>query len=242
MLYWQGKQFAEKGGEAMPVILIVEDDVGLSQGVALSLARPEYRFLQAATLAAAREAFAAHAVDLVLLDVGLPDGSGLTFCRELRAVSRVPILFLTANDAEYDEVAGFSAGGDDYITKPFRLSALRARVEAALRRAEGAEGARYAFGDLSFDFDALAFAKAGRPLTLSPTEQRLLRALVSRRGEPVPRETLLREAWDGGGYYDENTLTVAVRRLRAKLEDDPRSPRYLHTVYGGGYVWRAENG
>ena len=226
----------------MPTILIVEDDTGLSQGVALSLARPEYHFLQAATLAEARAAFAAHAVDLVLLDVGLPDGSGLTLCRELRADSRVPILFLTANDAEYDEVAGFAAGGDDYITKPFRLSALRARVEAALRRVTGAEGARYRFGDLSLDFDTLTFTKGGRPLSLSPTEQRLLRALIVRRGETVPRETLLREVWDSDAYFDENTLTVAVRRLRAKLEDDPKAPGFLRTVYGGGYAWRTRDG
>lgn len=218
-------------------IMIVEDDEGLSRGVALSLARPEYRFFECATLAQARQAFEQHAISLVLLDVGLPDGSGLTLCRELRAASDVPILFLTANDAEYDEVAGFAAGGDDYITKPFRLTALRARVENALRRAHGGGAALYRFGDVSLDFGRLQFSKGGRPLALSPSEQRLLRLLLDRRGETVTRDALRGAAWDGGAFVDDNTLTAAMRRLRAKIGDDPKNPRFLRTVYGEGYCF-----
>ena len=222
----------------MPVnILIVEDDQGLSHGIALSLSRPEYRFFECATLAEARRAFAQHAFELVLLDVGLPDGSGLDLCRALRAVSDVPILFLTANDEEYGEVAGFSAGGDDYIIKPFRLTALRARVEAALRRARGANPAIYRFGGVTLDFGGLQFTRDGRPLALSPVEQRLLRLLLERRGETVTRDALRGAAWDGGAGVDDNTLTAAMRRLRAKLGDDPKNPRWLCTVYGEGYCF-----
>lgn len=221
----------------MQYIMIVEDDDGLSQGIALCLQRADYTFLSCRTVADARAVFGTHAVDLVLLDIGLPDGSGLAFCRELRTRSAVPILFLTANDAEYDEVAGFSAGGDDYIVKPFRLTVLRARVEAALRRAPAHADAVFSAGELRFDFERLAFTRAGQPLSLSQTEQRMLRLLLERRGETVARELLLRQVWDGGEWVDENTLTVAVRRLRAKLEADPRHPQYLQTVYGEGYCW-----
>lgn len=221
----------------MPCIMIVEDDVGLSQGIALCLKREAYRFVHCATLAEARMQFAAHTIDLILLDVGLPDGNGLALCAELRAQSTIPILFLTANDAEHDEVAGFLAGGDDYITKPFRLTVLRARVDAALRRIEMGQTSIFNVGGFQFDFEHLTFSKQGKPLVLSISEQKLLRLLISRRGETVQREQLQQALWESGAYVDENTLTVAIRRLRTKLEDDPKHPMYLQTVYGVGYRW-----
>ena len=222
----------------MARILIVEDDRGLSRGIALSLAGPDHTFAACGSLGEARAALAAGAFDLILLDVGLPDGSGLDLCREVRKASPTPILFLTANDTELDEVAGLEAGGDDYLAKPFSLAVLRARVAALLRRSAPQPGQVYRAGGLELDFGGMVFKKNGELLSLSKTEQRLLRLLVENRGRTLSRETLLDRVWDGGEFVDENTLSVAVRRLRAKVEEDPRAPRFIGTVYGLGYTWK----
>lgn len=222
----------------MEQLLIVEDDSGLSHGIALSLAGEDRRFTICGNLSEARKALAAQTFDLILLDVGLPDGSGLELCREIRRREQVPILFLTANDTELDEVAGLEAGGDDYLTKPFRLAVLRARVAALLRRSAVHGGLLYRTGELELDFDGMVFLKKGQPLSLSKTEQRLLRLLVENRGQTLSRELLLDRVWDGGEFVDENSLSVAVRRLRGKLEDDPKNPIHVETIYGLGYCWR----
>ncbi|WP_418666669.1 response regulator transcription factor [Allofournierella sp.] len=225
----------------MKRILLVEDDEALGQGIALSFEGQGFDFCSCSRLAEARNALQQGTFDLILLDLGLPDGSGLALCRELRARGdATPVLFLTANDAEYSEVTALEAGGDDYITKPFSLAVLRARVAAALRRGEAkGEAPVYELGPFRFDFSALHFEAAGREITLSVTEQRLLRLLVANRGRTLPREVLLEQVWNGGEFVDENTLTVTVRRLRAKLEAGSKAPAYIQTVYGVGYRWEA---
>jgi DNA-binding response OmpR family regulator len=218
----------------LPEILLVEDDAALAKGVARAIAAEGRHITICGTLGAARRALERPA-DLILLDIGLPDGNGLTLCKELRLTSRMPVIFLTANDTEEDEIAGFCAGGDDYITKPFRLSVLRARVDAALRRA-GCEDVLLIDG-FRFDFAHADFSRDGKQISLSRSEQKLLYALVSARGRIVPRETLLDRIWtDGLEYVDENALSVTVRRLRQKL-----GKAYIQTVYGVGYRWENAN-
>lgn len=219
----------------MPHILLLEDDAALADGIALAL-KASGRVVACADLAAARQALAAQHFDLLLLDVNLPDGSGLDLCREVRRTSSVPILFLTARDAEYDEVSGLEAGADDYIVKPFRLAVLRARVGAALRRSVQ-PAAVIQTNDLMLDFSRQIFTRGGQPLTLSRTEQRLLRILIDNAGRTLSRALLLEQVWDGGEFVDENTLSVTIRRLRQKIESDPKNPVCLRTVYGIGYVW-----
>ena len=221
----------------MERILIAEDDTALRNGIALALKQEGRQVDVCPDLNSARAFLAAQEVDLLLLDINLPDGSGLDFCRELRQHSSLPVLFLTANDTELDEVMGLEAGGDDYITKPFSLAVLRARVDAALRRGH-APTQVFTCGDLRFDFGQLMFTKAGQELSLSKTEQRLLRLLVENRDRTLTRERLLDAVWDGGEFVDENALSVAVGRLRGKVEDDPKHPDHIQTVYGLGYVWR----
>lgn len=214
----------------MPEILLVEDDAALAKGVARAIAGEGRHITICGTARDARRALE-QPVDLVLLDVGLPDGSGLELCREVRLSRSAPVIFLTANDTEADEIAGFAAGGDDYIAKPFSLSVLRARVDAMLRRA-GGEDVVLADG-FRFDFGHAEFSRDGQPFTLSRSEQRLLRALLAERGRIVPRETLVDRIWtDGMEYVDENALSVTVRRLRQKL-----GKTYIQTVYGVGYRW-----
>ena len=232
---WYHIDSERKGGGDVHRILIVEDDQALCQGIALALDNGEDRLTACHSLAEARAMRAETGFDLAILDVNLTDGSGLDLLRDIRRTSSLPVLLLTANDLETDVVTGLELGADDYVTKPFSLMILRARVRALLRRQR--PGA-VTVGPFVFDFEAMTFTRDGRPVELSRTEQRLLRALVENRGHTVTREALLERLWaDGADFVEENALSVTVRRLRAKLENDPSHPRYIRTVYGLGYTW-----
>lgn len=224
----------------MKRILIVEDDRALGDGLCLALRSPEAEAALCRSLSAARSALAAESFDLLVLDVSLPDGSGLDFLRKYRGGGgRLPVILLTANDLETDVVAGLESGADDYVTKPFSLAVLRARVNAQLRR-NGEAGGPLLLDGFSFDFERMEFRRDGRLVELSKTEQKLLRLLVENRGRTLPRELLVDRVWTGGAeYVDENALSVTVKRLRGKLEETPSKPRYLRTVYGIGYTWSA---
>lgn len=221
----------------MQKILLLEDDTALGGGIQLALENPSVQIRLCRTLAQGKEEAARNAYDLLILDVNLPDGSGLELLRQVRQGSAVPVILLTANDLEMDIVTGLESGADDYITKPFSLAVLRARVNAQLRRGTG-KPAYFKLDDFTFDFDAMEFRKNGQSMDLSKTEQKLLRFLVENRGQTLSRATLVDRIWtDGAEYVDENALSVTVKRLRGKLEDDPSSPKYLKTVYGIGYTW-----
>ena len=217
----------------MSRILLLEDDEALGRGIRMALETPGCTVAHCGTRRQAAELLRRAAFDLLILDINLPDGSGLELLRELRqSGSLTPAILLTANDLELDEVTGLEAGADDYITKPFSLAVFRARVNARLRRGAPANRDRVELGGFVFDFARLTFFKEGVPIDLSKTEQRLLRLLVENRGRTLPRQLLLEKVWDGGEFVDENALSVAVRRLRAKLGDAP-----IKTVYGIGYTW-----
>ena len=221
----------------MKDLLIVEDDRALGEGIRLALQAPELRLQLCHTLAEAGSLAARQPFDLLILDINLPDGNGLDFLRALRREHAVPVILLTANDLETDIVAGLELGADDYITKPFSLAVLRARVNAQLRRGTPA-AARYEAEGLSLDFDRMEFQRDGQPVELSKTEQKLLRLLVENRGRTLTRAQLVDRIWtDGAAYVDENALSVTVKRLRDKLEEIPSKPRYIKTVYGLGYTW-----
>ena len=224
----------------MKSILIAEDDRALGDGLCLALKDPALELTLCRTLSAARSALEAGGFDLLILDVNLPDGNGLDFLRRLRAgANPVPVILLTANDMETDIVAGLESGADDYVTKPFSLAVLRARVNAQLRRDRGAvPSGPLVLDGFSFDFERMEFRRDGRSVDLSKTEQKLLRILVENRGRTLPRELLVDRVWtDGAEYVDENALSVTVKRLRGKLEETPSKPKYLKTVYGIGYTW-----
>ena len=216
----------------MDDILIVEDDQALSQGIRLGLEGEGRRFVQASTLAHGERALEERVFSLVVLDLNLPDGSGLELLRRLRTHSALPVLILTANDLELDQVTGLELGADDYVTKPFSLAVLR--VNNLLRRAHS-HSAVLELPPFTFDFQKMAYTRNGVPLELSRTEQRLLRLLAEHRGQTLSRARLLEQVWDGGEFVDENALSVAVKRLRSKLTDAP-----IRTIYGVGYVWAVE--
>ncbi len=223
----------------MKHILLLEDDTTLGQGVRFALENNGIQVELCTALSQAQSILPGKDFDLLILDVSLPDGSGLDLLRDVRRChSSVPVILLTVNDLETDIVMGLESGADDYITKPFSLAVLRARVNAQLRRNLPVQTAKAETDGFSFDFEWMEFRKNGQLIELSKTEQRLLRILVENRGRVLSRETLLERVWPGGAQYvEENALSVTVKRLRDKLEDTPARPRFLKTVYGIGYTW-----
>ena len=222
----------------MKHILLLEDDAALGRGICLALNSGETDVTLCDTLAQGRQAFARNVFDLLILDVNLPDGSGLNLLREARLTGAVPIILLTANDLETDIVTGLESGADDYITKPFSLAVLRARVNAQLRRSTPMRTQAVELEGFFFGFEQMEFRKNGRNVELSKTEQKLLRVLVENRGQVLSRDKLLDRVWsDGAEYVDPNALSVTIKRLRDKLEDTPSKPRFIKTVYGIGYTW-----
>ena len=226
----------------MERIFLLEDDEALGRGITMALEGPERAVFRSGTLAEAEEILSRERFSLLILDVNLPDGSGLELLKQLRQRGdSVPVILLTANDLELDIVAGLELGADDYITKPFSLAVLRARVNTQLRRGGTAQPERLELGGFLFDFGRMSFTKEGVPVELSKREQQLLRLLVENRGQTLTRAALVDRIWtDGAEYVDENALSVTVKRLRDKLEDTPSRPRYIKTVYGLGYTWAVD--
>lgn len=223
----------------MHSILIVEDDRALSDGVCIALKSTDIELKQCYTLEQAQTICYEQKFDLVILDINLPDGNGLDFLKSFKRDYSTPIILLTANDMETDIVLGLEKGADDYITKPFSLAILRARVNARLRNLTLSE--QIVIDNFLFDFDKMKFLKNKRPIELSKTEQKLLRVLIKNRGLTISRSDLIDKVWTGDSeYVDENALSVTIKRLRDKLEDISSKPKYIKTVYGIGYMWAVE--
>ncbi len=215
-------------------ILIIEDDCALAEALCRALSSDACSCVCCDSIQQAR-AMLPNDISLILLDINLPDGSGLDFLRELKQSFPLPVILLTAKDMEIDIVTGLELGADDYITKPFSLAVLRARVNTQLRRLEQQPAYIVRCGAYLFDFDRMEYFVQGNPVELSKTEQKLLRLLVENSGITLTRGQLIDRIWtDGAEYVDENTLSVCVKRLRDKLH----ASHCIKTVYGIGYVWR----
>ena len=219
-------------------ILIVEDDMTLNAGLCKALQQEDREIISCECLRAAREQLALGAPDFVLLDVNLPDGNGIELLKEIKEQKAgLPVILLTANDTDRDIVQGLETGADDYITKPFSLSVLRARVNTQLRKISGQTGGKnekFFDGSYSFDFDKMIFTHDGKQADLSRTEQKLLYYLTQNAPNTTTRDFLIDRLWsDGEEYVDENALSVTVKRLRDKLSLGNK----IKTVYGIGYAW-----
>ena len=227
----------------MARLLLLEDDQSLIDGLVYALTKEGFALDVAMTVREARAQLAVQAYDLLLLDQTLPDGSGLALCEEVRAGdSAVPIIFLTAMDEEIQVIRALDAGGDDYITKPFKLGELCSRIRAQLRRSgmlRQQEQEPVSEGTVRIE-GGRAY-RAGEPLELTATELRLLACFLRNRGQVLTREQLLAALWDeDANFVDDNTLSVYIRRLREKVERDPSAPQHLRTVRGLGYEWRED--
>jgi two-component system KDP operon response regulator KdpE len=226
--------------EAALRILVVDDEPAIRRFLRASLASHATVF-EAATGREALSAVPAHRPDLVILDLGLPDIDGVEVTRLLREWSRIPIVILSVRGSEHDKIAALDAGADDYLTKPFGVGELLARVRVAIRHAQpGPSEPVFAVGGLVVDRARRLVTLDGRDAGLTPTEYDLLKALVSHAGRVLTHRQLVREVWGGDYEADAHTLRVNISNLRRKIEPDPARPRYLVTEPGVGYRLRDE--
>lgn len=223
----------------MSNILLVEDDESLNRGISFKLKKEGYNVFEVASLEGARKIIDNENIDLIILDVNLPDGNGFEFCSEIRKKNNVLIIFLTVCDQEVDMVTGYDVGGDDYITKPFSLMVLMLKVKAVLRRKKNEKSKKIiSSGDIVFYDEELKVFKNDKELSLSKTELKLLKYLMCNYKQIITKEQLLNELWDvDGNFINENTLAVNIRRLREKIEENPSKPKYIKNIRGIGYTW-----
>ncbi len=225
--------------ETAPVVLLVEDDPHIRRFVRASLEAEGWRVFEAETARQGLADAATRRPDLVIADLGLPDGDGSELIRELRGWSQVPVIVLSARSDEHDKVRALDAGADDYIEKPFGVSELLARVRAHMRRQQGARGSEAAttvmLGDVEIDRAARIVKKGGVAVHLTPIEYRLLGVLVANAGRVLTHRHLLREVWGPSHIEHNHYLRVFMGNLRHKLEDDPAQPKMLVTETGVGY-------
>ncbi len=228
----------------MSRLLLVEDDLSLVDGLTYSLKKNGFEVEVVHTV---REAVSSISMldkyDLIILDVTLPDGTGFEICEKIRKQNQaIPIIFLTASDEEVNIIRGLDSGGDDYMTKPFRLGELCSRIRALLRRTKKENEQLkniLSQGDITIDLMGCRVSLRGKVLELTSAEYRLLCLLVENAGKVVSRDYILNELWDGtGNFVDDNTLSVYIRRLREKVETDASHPKHLITVRGFGYQWK----
>ena len=226
--------------KSMSNILLLEDDLSLINGLSFAFKKQGFELNIARTLKEAEELWTDGKYDLLVLDVSLPDGSGFEFCKRVRLTSKVPIIFLTASDEETSIIMGLDIGGDDYITKPFKLGVLVSRINALLRRANSFQAA-----DTELQSNGIKVLllqgqvfKNGELLDLTAAEYKLLCLFMRNPSMVLTKGQILDKLWDcDGNYIDSSTLTVYMRRLRMKIEDNPSEPQMLLTVRGMGYKW-----
>ena len=224
----------------MSRLLLLEDDQSLIYGLSFSFKKQGFNADIARTISEALDLWAENEYELLILDVSLPDGSGFEFCRKVRENSDVPIIFLTASDEETSVIMGLDIGGDDYITKPFKLSILISRINALLRRTE-----KYKSNSQQVEsngikihlLEGIAY-KNENALDLTSGEYKLLCFLMENPNIVLSKDQILEKLWDiNGNYIDNNSVTVYIRRLRVKIEDNPSQPKMIQTIRGLGYKW-----
>lgn len=224
----------------MSKILLLEDDLSLVNGLTFAFQKQGYELDVAQTIVEANTLWADGKYDLLVLDVSLPDGTGFEFCKKVRQVSKVPIIFLTASDEEMNIIMGLDIGGDDYITKPFKLGVLVSRINALLRRTKdfGSVGTELQSNGIKVLLLQGQAFKNGELLDLTTAEYKLLCLFMKNPNMVLTKEQILDKLWDcEGNYIDSSTLTVYMRRLRMKIEDNPSEPQMLLTVRRMGYKW-----
>lgn len=225
----------------MNQILLLEDEENLNRGISLKLEKEGYRVFSACGTGEGMELFRLNAIDLVICDITLEDGNGLDFCREIRKISQVHFIFLTALDQEMDVVMGYEAGADDYMVKPFSLAVLISKVNAIFKRMSGSAEEKIVSGDVVYLKNEMKVLVRGEETSLTKNELRLLFILMEHPKQILSQNQLLEQMFDiNGEFVDKNTIAVNIRRLREKIEDDPSDPVYIRNVRGIGYLWDKE--
>ncbi len=225
----------------MERILVAEDDQALRSGIVYTLKKEGYETATAGNIKEIKEALDGP-IDAVLLDISLPDGDSRTFLEMIRDSLDVPVIFLTARNTERDMIWGFDAGADDYVTKPFSIPLLLRRLRVVLRRNRKEDSHIYRSGELSYDFRSKILTRNGDGIALSRTEIKILEILIQNRGQVLTWEIMLEKIWDiDGNFVDKNTLSVNIARLRSKIEEDRKNPKWIQTIFGIGYKWSDED-
>jgi len=220
----------------MADIFLLEDDRILSKGISIALGKDNHNVTSVYSFIDALNQYQKQNYDLFLLDINLPDGNGMHFCRHLRETSETPVIFLTAKDTEEEMLAGFGAGCDDYIAKPFSVEVLRKKVQSVLKRSGKEDHKKFRYKNLEIDTDKCLAVLHHENIHLTLTEYRLLEYLVRNKGRVVTKEMLLENIWDiHGDFVDDNTVRVNINRLRQKLHDEKQE--YIITVFGMGYTF-----
>ncbi len=218
-------------------LLIIEDDADLREGLNFSFAGDGYEVSDVESKREGLQEIKKGIYDLVLLDCNLPDGTGFELCKEVRRFSTVPIIMLTARDTEMDEIKALDLGVDDYLSKPFSLGVLKARMKRILN--ERTETTILRSGNIMIDKSTCKVYKNGDEIVLSKLEYRLLMYLVENKNHVLSKEQILSRIWDSDGkYVDSNTVSVNISRLRTKIESDASSPKFIKTIHGVGYIWK----
>jgi DNA-binding response OmpR family regulator len=221
----------------MENILIIEDDRILNRGVSFALKKEGYRVISKFNISEGKEYIMENDIDFLLLDINLPDGSGLDLCEQLNNKINFPIVFFTANDTEEDMIKGFEKGCDDYIVKPFSMDVLKLKINAILKRSVEIEKWIFKYKDLKIDFESRKVFIKDKEVNLTGTEYKLLELLSKNKGRAVTKEIILEKLWDSNrNYVDENAISVNIRRLRRKIEEDAKNPHYIITLFGIGYI------
>jgi len=223
----------------MKKVLLIEDDVSLNRGIQIALTKENYEVAVIDSISGAYEAVKYGKFDLIILDVSLPDGNGFDFCIEFRKTSDVPIIFLTAQDSELDITTGLDIGGDDYITKPFRVKELLSRVNAIMRRSgSNNEYNKLQSKEIILNIKDMRLTKNNIVIQLSKTELKLLQYFLQSSQRILSKENIIDKLWDlDSAFVDDNAVAVNIRRLREKIEDNPSAPTYIQTIRGIGYLW-----
>ena len=224
--------------EPTPTVVLVEDEPHIRRFVRAALEAEGWQVFEAATMKQGLVEAGTRRPDLVILDLGLPDGDGVDYLKDLRAWSQVPVIVLSARSDETDKITALDAGADDYLTKPFGVGELLARVRVAIRRGQGGAAVgstAFRFGDVEVDFAARRVLRAGEPVHLTPIEYRLLGHLIANAGRVITHRQLLKAVWGPAHVEQNHYLRVYMGNLRQKLEDDPAQPRHLITETAVGY-------
>ena len=228
---------AEGDGSVKKHILIVDDDRELSEIISDMLEGYGYDVSMAGDGEQAMDMLAEEAFHLILLDINLPGGTGFALCQELRKASTVPVIFASARTSETDRIMGFDIGGDDYLPKPYSMKELLSRVNALIRRTYGFQEEKVlSFGDITVNMTARTVKKGGEMLFLSLKEFDLLACLCEHKNQAIPKENLIAEVWGAFTMVEPSTLTVHIRWLREKIEENPAKPRYIKTIFKVGYM------
>ena len=226
----------------MPSVLVVEDDENLNRGITFSLKKSGYEVFSAESVKKAKRLASDNNVDVTICDVNLPDENGLEFVRWMRCNYNTYIICLTALDQEMDQVMGYEAGADDYITKPFSLSVLLLKIEAHFRRRQKkTEVRKMISGDIVFIVGEMKVLIKNREISLTKTELKMLTFFLQNSKKILSKTQILENVFDlEGDFVDENTIAVNIRRLREKIEDNPATPVYIKNIRGLGYIWNQE--